>query len=76
MSAPLTLTTLTEDVRKLHALLEDPQPGLSSWTSMLAQRLDSIAHYAPVYQQAKAGLLRPSGGGGSVQSSSFRADYQ
>lgn len=40
---------LKEEARKLVSLLEDPQPGLVTWKSFLAERIDKIAAFSGTY---------------------------
>ncbi len=36
------LERLNESVRKLHQLLDDPQPGLHTWMIMLGERMEKV----------------------------------
>lgn len=39
----MTLNDLKEEAKKLVALLEDPQPGLFSWSMFVKDRIDNIS---------------------------------
>lgn len=40
-----TFAELQERVKKLNSLLEDPQPGLMSWSMMYAEHMQWIVSY-------------------------------
>lgn len=40
-----TFEELQERVKKLNSLLEDPQPGLMSWSMMYAEHMQWIVAY-------------------------------
>jgi hypothetical protein len=39
----LTLDDLKEPVAKLHALLQDPQPGLMTWWGFFMERVSEVS---------------------------------
>lgn len=41
----LTFDDLTEQVRRLNVLLQDPQPGLSTWCMMYGECMKAIDEY-------------------------------
>lgn len=41
----MTFQELTEEVRKLNALLQDPQHGLMTWNMMYGQCMQKIVKY-------------------------------
>jgi hypothetical protein len=45
------LSDLKEASRKLKSLLDDPQPGFSTWCMFLADNLNDIAAFAPGYMK-------------------------
>jgi hypothetical protein len=39
------LDELTERIRQIHALLEDPQPGLITWNLMLGTKVNELVDW-------------------------------
>ena len=54
MSDQTNIDWLREKVRQLKALLDDPQPGLSSWHMMYEKRMQDINDFwASKYEPSK-----------------------
>ena len=46
---PEGLEKLTEEARKLMNLLEDPQPGMTTWMSFLAEQIDKVSAFSGTF---------------------------